>query len=194
MMRAFINFLKIKQVALLIIVIMIGVSITSCGGTWADSEASFSEYVVGSWSGQIDMAKFLYKGLGDELGVELSPESEYADVGIIFSEDGTFVLEFDKEGMASATGKCLEPYVSLLTGFDTDLLVELIMQEAVKDMPDDTTRIEGEYVLDNDNYIITLINSDASDDGVMYLDNDGNLQLEDESIGQTLIFKKIAGY
>ena len=45
-------------------------------------EESLSNYILGEWSGQVDVADIMYKELGDELGIDLSPEPEYCDVSI----------------------------------------------------------------------------------------------------------------
>ena len=58
-------------------------------------EESLSNYILGEWSGQVDVADIMYKELGDELGIDLSPEPEYCDVSISFHEDNTYAYTVD---------------------------------------------------------------------------------------------------
>lgn len=210
--------MKKKSIAVLLLVMMLVCSFTACGSSAGsvsdDSPLSVSDdagtqdgnqtarsskarkkksptmeqYVVGTWSGQVDVAKIMYQGLSKELGVELSPDPEYCDMTMTFNADKTCAMEVDTTGFAKAAGKCAEPYTSAIFGFDTGSLVDLIMQYVASDIPVDTGRETGTYTVDNKNLTVTITNGDGGSD-TMYLTKDG-LQYQDHEINQVISFQK----
>lgn len=159
----------------------------ACGIT--EKSVSLEESVIGQWHGQVDIAKMIYKELGDELGIELSPEPAYCDIYFVFDEDGTYLLKIDSESFAKAVGECAEPYTSAIFGFDTGSLVDIIMQYVAKDMPVDTGEERGTYEV-NEDELSVLMSTDDGDEITLVLDNEGHLQYEDEEINQTVILEK----
>ena len=107
--------MKKKSIAVLLLVMMLVCSFTACGssaglsvsddaGTQDGNQTARSskarkkksptmeQYVVGTWSGQVDVAKIMYQGLSEELGVELSPDPEYCDMTMTFNADKTCAM------------------------------------------------------------------------------------------------------
>lgn len=148
-----------------------------------------SETIIGQWNGELDVAQILYKGLGDELGIELSPEPAYCSVQLEFNEDKTAVMTIDTEGFARAVGQCAEPYVSGFFSFDTSGLVDILMQYAAKDMDPETGMEEYTYEVDDENETVTL--SAGGESLTLQRNDDGNLEFADaEELGQTIVFEK----
>ena len=177
-----------RRKAAVFILIAVMFTFCSCGNNGPGSEP-LSEYALGEWKGQFDMAKMMYKSLGDELGIELSPEPEYCNMNISFNDGNSCIISMDKEELAAAAGKCVEPYSSAILGFDTDMLVDIIMQYAVKDMPAESEMEECTYEVDDEQQLITVLDEDG-DENVFYLLKDGSLQYEDQDLGQTVTLYK----
>ena len=152
-------------------------------------EESLSNYILGEWSGQVDVADIMYKELGDELGIDLSPEPEYCDVSISFHEDNTYAYTVDVVGFAKAAGKCVEPYVSGIMGFSTESLINLIMQYVADDISPETGTEEGSYTINNEQMEITVSDGNGNEK-ILYLMEDGSLQYEDDEIDQVITFRK----
>lgn len=180
---------SISKCIIILLVMLLNVSLFSCGDSNRNGHVPFSELLIGEWHGQLDVAKILYDELGDELGIDLYPEPEYCDTSITFSEDGSCVMYIDPEGCASAVGKCAEPYVSAFFGIDTSFLVDVIMQCSIKGMSSDSYRSDGTYSIDDENYIV-YINCDDGTSGSMFLDGNMNLQYEEDELNQTITFEK----
>ena len=111
-------------------------------------EKPLSETVIGQWDGQLDVAKFCYKELGEELGIDISPEPVYSNMYLYFYEDGRFLFKIDIDSFGRALGECSEPYTSALFGFDTGFIVDLIMQYVAQDVPVDSGEEWGTYSVD----------------------------------------------
>lgn len=152
-------------------------------------EESLSNYILGEWSGQVDVADIMYKELGDELGIDLSPEPEYCDVSISFHEDNTYAYTIDVDGFAKAAGKCVEPYVSGIMGFSTESLINLIVQYVADDISPETGTEEGSYTINNEQMGITVSDGNGNEK-ILYLMEDGSLQYEDDEIDQVITFRK----
>lgn len=179
--------IKIKKMSIAIL-LLLSIVITACGcGSTAGK--SLSEYAIGKWNGQVDVAAIMYQGLGDELGIDLSPEPEYCSMDITFNEDGTYVLAVNMDEFAQAAGKCVEPYVSAIIGFSTESLVDLIMQYVAKDMSAEDGMDKGTYVVDDEQKLIT-VSDESGDEDTFYLTDEGTLQYEDTEIGQVITFEK----
>ncbi len=180
-----------RKVLLILTTFLIAVliSMSGCGNNRIGSE-TLSEYAVGEWQGQADVAQIMYKGLGDELGIELSPDPEYCDVSICFNEDNTCVYTIDTEGFAAAAGKCVEPYVSAVIGFDTETIIDIIMQYVADDIPIDSGTETCTYTVDENQQLIT-VSDESGDEIIFYLTEDGSLQYEDDEIEQTITFEKL---
>ena len=164
-------------------VLLTGCSLFGLGGK------SLSDEIVGEWDGQIDVAKAIYKSLGDELGIELSPEPAYCSVQVIFNEDNTGEFVIDNESFARAVGECVEPYTSGLFSFDTSGLVDIVMQYVAKDMDPGSGTDEFTYEVDDKNDAVTL--STGSDTTTLYRNDDGALEYtDDDELGQTIILEK----
>lgn len=148
-----------------------------------------SKDIVGQWNGELDVAQLLYKELGDELGIELTPEPAYCSIQLEFNEDNTAVMAIDMEGFARAVGQCAEPFVSGFFSFDTSGLVDILMQYVAKDMDPETGTDEYTYEVDDENETVTL----SADGEVLTLqrNDDGNLEFTDaEELGQIVVFEK----
>lgn len=174
-----------------ILLLMMLCCLSACGssiGTGEEQEP-LSDYVPGEWSGQVDVADIMYQELGDELGIELSPEPEYCGVTVSFREDQTFVYQVDIDEFAAAAGKCAEPYVSAIMGFSTDTLVDLIMQYVAKDIAPETGMEEGTYTVDEEQRTVTISDGNGGEN-VLQLMKDGSLQYEDTEIDQVITLKK----
>ena len=152
-------------------------------------EESLSNYILGEWSGQVDVADIMYKELGDELGIDLSPEPEYCDVSISFREDNTYAYTVDVDGFAKAAGECVEPYVSGIMGFSTESLINLIMQYVADDISPETGTEEGSYTINNEQMEITVSDGNGNEK-ILYLMEDGSMQYEDDEINQVITFRK----
>ena len=175
----------------ILVLLLIGtlIGLCSCGNDGIGSK-TLSEYALGEWQGQADVAKIMYRSLEDELGIDLSPEPEYCDVSIRFNDDNTCIFTIDADGFAEAVGKCAEPYVSAIIGFDTEALVDIIMQYVANDMPVDSGVEKCTYTVDEDQLIITVLD-ESGDENIFYLMEDGSLQYEDKEIGQVISFQKL---
>lgn len=148
-----------------------------------------SEDIVGEWNGQIDVAQVVYKELGDELGIELSPEPAYCPIQLKFDEDNTAVMIIDNEGFAKAVGQCVEPYLSGIFSFDTSGLVDVLMQYVAKDMGSESGTDEYTYQVDDENETVTL--SADGESMTLQRNDDGALELPDDgALGQTIVFEK----
>lgn len=185
---------KIKRSAVFSVLILAMFMFTACGS--ADSvfhkEPVLSEIIVGEWYGQVDVAQMVYRDLGEELGMELSSEPVYCDMKMVFNEDGSCTFIIDVESFSIAVGKCVEPYTSAFFGFNTDFLVEIIMQSVAADIPADTGRTEGHYKVNDENDVVYINTNDGEVDTVC-LGEDGCLQYEDNEVGQIIIFEKGEG-
>lgn len=175
------------------LLLTVAMSLCSCdnigGSDQETKEELLSDMIIGEWQGQADVAQIVYKEINDELGIDLTPEPEYCDIKVTFYEDGTFAIEIDIDSFASAVGKCAEPYTSALFGFDTDYLVGIIMQYVANDMPVDSGREEGKYIVDNKEEIAILTNADGESE-IMHLNEDNCLEYEDDEINQIIAFYK----
>ena len=181
------DMIKIKKRSVAIL-LLLSIVITACGcGSTAGK--SLSEYAIGKWNGQVDVAAIMYQGLGDELGIDLSPEPKYCSMDITFNEDGTYVLAVNMDEFAQAAGKCVEPYVSAIIGFSTESLVDLIMQYVAEDMSAEDGMDKGTYVVDDEQKLIT-VSDESGDEDTFYLTDEGTLQYEDTEIGQVITFQK----
>ena len=165
------------------------IGLCSCGNNGIESK-TLSEYALGEWQGQVDVAKMMYKSLEDELGIELSPDPEYCDVSICFNDDNTCIFTIDTDGFAEAVGKCAEPYVSAIIGFDTEALVDIIMRYVANDMPVDSGVEQCTYTVDEDQLCITVLD-ESGDENIFYLMEDGLLQYEDKEMEQMITFQKL---
>lgn len=165
------------------------IGLCSCGNNGIESK-TLSEYALGEWQGQVDVAKMMYKSLEDELGIELSPGPEYCDVSICFNDDNTCIFTIDTDGFAEAVGKCAEPYVSAIIGFDTEALVDIIMRYVANDMPVDSGVEQCTYTVDEDQLCITVLD-ESGDENIFYLMEDGLLQYEDKEMEQMITFQKL---
>lgn len=179
--------IKIKKMSIAIL-LLLSIVVTACGCGGAAGKP-LSEYAIGKWNGQVDVAVIMYQGLGDELGIDLSPEPEYCSMDITFNEDGTYVLAVNMDEFAQAAGKCVEPYVSVIIGFSTESLVDLIMQYVAKDMSAEDGMDKGTYVVDDEQKLIT-VSDESGDEDTFYLTDEGTLQYEDTEIGQVITFEK----
>lgn len=152
-------------------------------------EKPLSKEIVGEWDGQMDVSKAVYKGLSDELGVDLSPEPAYCNVKLVFNEDQTGVLSIDKDGFAQAVGECVEPYTSGIFSFDTSGLVSVLMGYISQGISEESGSEEFTYQVNDDNNEVILQNSGSS---ITVTRNDeGNLEyMDEEDLGQTIVFKK----
>lgn len=177
-------------IAVVLVIVLFCFSGCSGNGIGSSSEKEpLSSYVLGEWSGQVDVADIMYKELGDELGIDLSPEPEYCGVTVSFQEDQTFVYQVDIDEFAAAAGKCAEPYVSAIMGFSTDALVDLIMQYVAKDIAPETGMEEGTYTVDEEQRTVTISDGNG-EENVLQLRKDGSLQYEDTEIDQVITLKK----
>ena len=166
-------------------------TITACcsGGSAFYKEPILSEIIVGEWNGQVDVAQMVYQDLGEELGIELSPDPIYCDVQMIFDDDGSCVFAVDVESFALAVGKCVEPYTSAFFGVDTDFLVDMIMESVASDIPTETGVAQGQYEVEDENSVVYIKTDDGQNEPI-YLDKNGCLEYEDKEIGQIIIFEK----
>ena len=176
---------KITKVISTCLTIVLLLSLCACG------KKPLSENIVGTWKGQFDVAAMMYKELSDELGlgIDIPADPEYCDVTLEFDEAGNCAMVIDVDGMASAVGKCAEPFTSALFGVDTDVIVDLIMQYVAQDIPEDTGVQQGTYTVDDENLTVNMVD-ETGDEAVLTLDEDGNLVWEDAAFGQTLVFSK----
>lgn len=173
----------VKYVWSLLIVLALIFSMCSCG------HAKLSESIIGEWTGQVDVAKMIYQELGDELGLELSPEPAYCSVTLSFDEGGEAVMKIDQEEFAQAVGQCASPFTSALLGFDTDSLVSLLMQYVSKDMSEESGTDEFTYTVDDENNTVTFTD-ESGETTVMQLNDDGQLEYDAEEISQVVVFEK----
>jgi len=182
---------KMKKSIIISVLVLVMTMFTACGSGEGvlHKNSVLSEIIVGEWYGQVDVAQMVYHDLGKELGIELSPEPVYCDIKMVFNEDGFCAFIIDVKSFSIAVGKCVEPYTSAFFGFDTDFLVEMIMQSVAADIPADTGRAEGHYEVDDENDVI-YISTDDGEVETVYLRKDRNLQYEDTKIGQAIIFEK----
>ena len=171
-----------KRVLLIVMIVMVSIAFSGCGAK------PLSKQIVGDWAGQADIAKVIYKELGDKLGIELSPEPAYCDVSVTFREDGSGEMIIDQESFAQAVGQCVEPYTSAFFDFDTESLVSLLMQYVSKDMDESGGHTEFSYTVDDKSGTVLL--SESSDEMEMVLNEDGQLEYQEEELGQTITFEK----
>lgn len=169
-----------KRKALLLALSMILIVVMcSCG-------KPLSKSIVGTWNGQLDVAALMYNELGDELGIDLHPEPVYSSVSMVFEENGTGIMVFDKEEFAQAVGDVAEPFVSGFFDVDTDWLIDILMAEVSKDMDSDMTEFTFEYSVNDDkNMVYLTIDGDTEEvlyeDGMLYFEEDGiGIQFEKE--------------
>ena len=95
----------IRRMACFILVVVLLLLLGGCSGLDNGMHPErLSTNIIGQWHGQVDVAKMIYKELGDELGVELSPEPEYCDLFFEFYEDNTCLIKVDTESFARAAG------------------------------------------------------------------------------------------
>ncbi len=181
----------IRRMACFILVVVLLLLLGGCSGLDNGMHPErLSTNIIGQWHGQVDVAKMIYKELGDELGVELSPEPEYCDLFFEFYEDNTCLIKVDTESFARAAGKCAEPYTSALLGFDTGGLVDIIMQYVAQDIPVDTGEEHGAYTVNDDDCSV-LVTKESEESIVMLLDDEKHLQFKDNDIGQIVVLEKI---
>lgn len=183
---------KIKRCVYAILLLMIVFCLGSCSSNSVgidNGKEPLSNYVMGEWSGQVDVADIMYKELESELGVNIFPESEYCDVSVSFYENGTYLYRIDIGEFAAAVGKCVEPYVSAIVGFSTGNLVDIIMQYVVNDISSENGMENGTYAVDNEQMIVTMSNENG-EERILYLMEDSSLQYDDNEIGQVITFQK----
>ena len=176
-----------QKVTVFILLVVI-FSLYGCSNNMTSSK-SLSEYALGEWNGQVDVAKIMYKSLGDELGIELAPDPEYCDMSLYFNDDNTCTMSIDTDGFATAVGNCVKPYVSAIIGFDTSMFVDVIMQYVAKDMPVESGTEECTYEVGDEQQCI-IVSDDNGNENTFYLMKDGTLQYEDQEIGQVFTFYK----
>ena len=71
-------------------------------------------------------------------------------------------MELDADSFAEAVGKCIEPYVSAIIGFDTNYMVDMIMQQVVGEMESDSFVENGYYELNNETGEVVVESEDGS--------------------------------
>lgn len=179
--------LKGRKFRIIVVSILLVTLLTGCRGFINNDK--LSDVIVGQWCGQVDVAKIVYKELGDDLGIELSPEPVYCDMYFEFDDDGTVDIELDLEGFAQAVGECVEPYTTAIFGFDTSSLVNIIMKYAAQEISAGTGEEQGVYEVDDEDMTVSITTESGETDELI-MDDEGNLLYEDYEIDQIIVLEK----
>lgn len=178
-----------KKSVVVAIVVSLLMAFASCSSNDENKILDPSLFIVGQWVGEFDVSQMLYEELSEEVGFDISPEPVYSNVYIVFNEDGTCYMELDTDSFAEAVGKCVEPYVSAIIGFDTNYMVDMIMQQVVSEMESDSFVENGYYELNNETGEVVVESEDGSLT-TMYFNKDFSLEYFEEELDQTIIFEK----
>ncbi len=182
------NSQKRKYIAFLLAIILF-FTLNGCGvNNIFTKDKKLSEVMLGQWNGELDVAKFCYKELGEELGIDITPEPKCCEIYLYFYEDGRFLFKIDIDSFGRALGECAEPYTSALFGFDTGFIVDLIMQYVANEIPIDSGEAWGTYLIDDNNKTITMMTEDGKQETIE-LTKEGYLEFYEDFWGQVFSLK-----
>lgn len=152
---------------------------------------TLSNKIVGKWKGKLDVASILSYELSREMGINekiFSPDPVYSDIQIVFNKDLSGELIIDQKSFTKAVEKVIEPYISILVGFDTNNIVDLLFETALQDMDPDTGTAFFTYEVDDKEDEVYLKFDDGNEGKMQY--SNGKLEFETDVMDTRLVFKK----
>jgi hypothetical protein len=162
--------------------------ITSCIWMTACGSAVLSRRIVGKWEGKMDIAAILSQEFSYELGMDLPLQPKYCDVDLEFYDDGTFALRIDAEEILEIIGELAEPISDMVTGYDTAGLVDMLLEYAAQQIPEDAGTVYGTYFVDDEAGTVTLMDEYGAEE--VLRSEKGRLIMYEPDFGMEIEFRK----